>query len=63
MTISRETVAFNLLDYRSPNKEDTYFYFSPVEVLDIIENHDCRPHKVQIVEQYLKNDFTVICQK
>jgi cyclopropane fatty-acyl-phospholipid synthase-like methyltransferase len=62
-SMARSIVAFNLLDHRSPNREDKYFYFSPVEVLDYIENLSCRPRKVQIVEQYLKNDFTVICEK
>lgn len=60
--IAREVIAFNLLDHRSPDKEDAYFYFSAGEVIDLIESTSCRPKKVQIIEQYLQNDFTVICR-
>lgn len=63
LSISKQFVAFNLLDYRSPNREDGYAYFSPCSVLEKIEALPCRPKKVQIVEQYLNNDFTVICEK
>ena len=61
--LAREVIAFNLLDYRSPGREDTYYYFAPAEVVEIIESLHCRPKKVQIIEQYLNNDFTVICEK
>ncbi len=59
--IAREVIAFNLLDHRSPNKENEYFYFSASEVIDLIESTQCKPRKVQIIEQYLQNDFTVVC--
>ncbi|MGL4368103.1 MAG: class I SAM-dependent methyltransferase [Spirochaetota bacterium] len=59
--IAREHVAFNLLDYRSPDRDDTYFYFDPADVVSMIEDLCCRPKSIQIVEQYLNNDFTVIC--
>jgi SAM-dependent methyltransferase len=62
-SLAREAIAFNLLDSRSPLRENAYYYFSPVEVLDYIEKLDCRPKKVHIIEQYLKNDFTIICEK
>ena len=62
-SLSKEIIAFNLLDHRSPGKEAGYAYFAPAEVLETIESFPCRPKKVQIVEQYLNNDFTVICTK
>jgi SAM-dependent methyltransferase len=61
--IAKKYCAFSLLDYRSPDRDDTYFYFSPPDVIQTIETLGCRPRKVHIIEQYLKNDFTVICEK
>lgn len=61
--ITRHMVAFSLLDSRSPSREDTYYYFTPSSVVDRIESLECRPRKVQIIEQYLNNDFTVLCEK
>ena len=61
--IARKYVAFNLLDYRSPARDETYYYFNPAEIVQMIEGLHCRPKKVQIIEQYLNNDFTVICEK
>jgi SAM-dependent methyltransferase len=63
MKISKQYVAFSLLDERSPDRDCTYYYFSPPSVLKIIEAIPCRPGKVHIIEQYLNNDFTVICEK
>ena len=60
--LSRRYVVFNLLDNRSPAPEDTYFYYSPAEAIEMIEHNECRPKKIEIVEQYLNNDFTVICE-
>ena len=62
-TLARETIAFSLLDYRSPGREEGYAYFSPAEIIKTIESSACRPKRVQIIEQYLSNDFTVICEK
>ncbi len=61
--LSRSTLAFNLLNYMSPDKEEQYFYYKPDEVIDIIRGLPYQIDTVNIVEQYLKNDFTVICRK
>lgn len=61
--LSKHTVVFNLLHHQSPDKEDTYFYFSPEEVVGILEGLPVKIEKIRIVENYLKNDFTVICDK
>jgi SAM-dependent methyltransferase len=62
-SLSKRYIAFNLLDTRSPGKETGYFYFTPAGAVEIIESLPCRPKRVQIVEQYLNNDFTIICEK
>ncbi|HPO50928.1 MAG TPA: class I SAM-dependent methyltransferase [Spirochaetota bacterium] len=56
-------LGFNLLHYKSPNKEPGYFYFSPEETIRIIEKIDFRLKKIKIIEGYLDNDFTIICEK
>ena len=63
LKIAKECLAFNLLDFRSPGREDTYYYYNPSDVVSLIESLDCKPKSIQIVEQYLNNDFTVICRK
>jgi 2-polyprenyl-3-methyl-5-hydroxy-6-metoxy-1,4-benzoquinol methylase len=59
LELSKETIAFNLLHKDSPGKEDKYFYFDPVEVKKLILDFD-EVEKVDIFEQYLMNDFTVV---
>jgi cyclopropane fatty-acyl-phospholipid synthase-like methyltransferase len=61
--LSRCTVAFNLLHYKSPDRDDRYFYFSPDEVLEVLESAGYSISETRIFEGYLKNDFTVICRK
>jgi SAM-dependent methyltransferase len=63
MHLAKKYVAFSLLDERSPDRDSTYYYFSPPAVLKRIEALKCRPLKVHIIEQYLNNDFTVVCEK
>jgi SAM-dependent methyltransferase len=63
LSLSKKIVAFSLLDNRSPGREEGYAYFSPAGIIETIESSPCRPKKVQIIEQYLNNDFTVICEK
>lgn len=63
LQLSREYICFNLLHHNSPAKEDTYYYFCPNEVVKIIEEAlPDRELEVKIVEQYLQNDFTVLCR-
>lgn len=62
--LSKKYVCFNLLHYKSPNKEDTYFYFSPDEAVEIIRKASAEKDiSIDIAEDYLKNDFTVLCKK
>ncbi len=59
---AREAIVFNLLHIASLDREDTYYYFDPEEVKKIIGDLSLGLKSVEIVEQYLKNDFTVICR-
>lgn len=58
---ARDAIVFNLLHIASPDREDRYYYFDPVEVKKIIDDLSLGFRNVEIIEQYLKNDFTVIC--
>jgi len=60
--LSSETVVFNLLHFKSPNKESKYYYFNPEEVTDMI-SREFEFREIHINEEYLQNDFTVICRK
>ncbi len=62
-SLSRETVVFNLLHYASPDREDKYFYFHPDEVKQILSGYSGLLAGTKFVEAYLKNDFTVVCNK
>jgi ubiquinone/menaquinone biosynthesis C-methylase UbiE len=61
--LSKEAIVFNLLHIDSPSKENLYYYFSPDDVARILEPISKRLEKVNIIENYLQNDFTVICLK
>ncbi|RCX17848.1 methyltransferase family protein [Anaerobacterium chartisolvens] len=63
MDLSKEAVVFNLLHHKSPDKEEPYYYFDPEEVKDIVEELPQRVKTMKIVENYLNNDFTVVCRK
>jgi SAM-dependent methyltransferase len=63
LRLSSGAVVFNLLHYASPDREDKYFYFHPDEISEILERYSGIIEKVQYLEAYLKNDFTVICKK
>jgi len=64
MKLSTNYICFNLLHYKSPNKEDTYYYFSPEEAKEIIQESSIgKEMSIEIVEDYLKNDFTILCKK
>lgn len=57
--LARETVVFNLLDAKSPDRDDRYYYFSQDEVRTLLLPFDW---DTQIIGDYLPNDFTVICR-
>ncbi len=59
--ITSETIVFNLLSDRSNEKEDKYHYFSKTEIEDFIRTFPL--YSIEIVDDYLINDFTVICDK
>jgi SAM-dependent methyltransferase len=60
MELSRRYVAFNLLHARWPDREPGYFFYDPEFVLQQLASHDV---DVKLIDDYLPNDFTVICQK
>lgn len=63
LKLSRTYVAFNLLHYQSPDREDKYFYFEPAEVVGLLKSLPYRFESIEVKEGYLKNDFTVVCRK
>lgn len=60
LVLAREHLVFNLLHKRMAGQEHRYFCYDPEEVLGILAPLDCR---VRLVDDYLPNDFTVICRK
>ena len=64
LKLAKENVVFNLLHHHSPDRDETYYYFHPEEVIKMIEDLDDSSLKsIKIVEHYLKNDFTIILEK
>jgi len=53
-------VVFNLLHKRQAAEEERYFHWDPAEVLKLLQPLDC---DCQIIDDYLPNDFTVLCRK
>jgi len=60
LEIASEVAVFNLLHQRTPHKYDHCVYWEPAEVAPIAQGLCAR---VTLVEDYLPNDFTVICAK
>lgn len=61
--IAKSTLVLNFLHHKSPTREKTYFYTSPERIVALLEKLPVRIKSLRIVEHYLKNDFTVICEK
>jgi SAM-dependent methyltransferase len=61
--ISDSIISFNLLNETSPDREEGYFYSSPDKVCEIINKNFPNHFQIRIIEGYLQNDFTVICNK
>jgi hypothetical protein len=59
MELAREAVVFNLLHHRTTDRHGHCFYYDPAEVRAALKGLGWR---VQIIEDYLPNDFTVICR-
>ena len=53
-------VVFNCLHARSRDREDGYFFSDPADVLPLVHGPG---HDVRLIDDYLPNDFTVICRK
>lgn len=60
LEIASAFVVFNLLHRRTPSKHDHCVYWDPADVVGMLEALPCR---VTLIEDYLPNDFTVICAK
>ena len=60
LELAREHAVFNLLHSRAASQERTYFYCHPDQVREMLRGCPCQ---VRIVDDYLHNDFTVICEK
>jgi SAM-dependent methyltransferase len=60
LELAREHAAFNLLHQRSAGSDKKYFYYDPDEILQLLKSQPCQ---VRIIDNYLHNDFTVVCTK
>jgi SAM-dependent methyltransferase len=60
LELSREHVAANFLHVRARGRDKGYFFYDPDEVLAILDGEPC---EVRLIDDYLRNDFTVICRK
>lgn len=63
LDLSKEAVVFNLLHCDSPDRESGYCYFHPDEVRSMVEGFQDKVERLEIIEAYLHNDFTVVCRK
>jgi SAM-dependent methyltransferase len=63
LDLSREAVVFNLLHRDSPGRESGYSYFHPDDIKSMVEGMQDRVERLDIIEAYLSNDFTVVCRK
>lgn len=61
--LSKETVVLNLLHTRSSDKEDKYFYYHPDEVRSLVGGFCGGEKNIQVIDEYLPNDFTMIVRK
>jgi len=58
--LTRSVLAFNLLDSRSGVLDPKYAHYDPRRVLELVRSFGC---DARLIEDYLPNDFTVICTK
>ena len=56
---AKKHLVVNFLHARRPPVEERYFAYLPGDVIEIIRPH-CRA--VRLIEDYLPNDFTLICR-
>jgi SAM-dependent methyltransferase len=60
LDLSRQHTVFNLLHVRAPQKQAGYFFYDPGVVLAFLAGEPC---EIRLIDDYLPNDFTVICRK
>jgi len=60
LELSADQVVFNLLHHRARCGDRRYFYFDPEDVRSLLSSIDC---EMRLIDDYLPNDFTVICRK
>ena len=60
LDLAGQTLAFNLLHTRTRDKYDHCAYYDPDDVLAVLAPLPC---EVRILDDYLPNDFTVLCRK
>jgi len=58
LDLAREAAVFNLLRVRRGWADQTYAYYDPADVMALLAPLPCT---LRIVEDYLPNDFTVVC--
>ena len=61
--LSAGSAAVSLLHRHSPHMEKQYHYYSPEAIVRIVERIPAAIKRIEIIEHYLKNDFTVVCEK
>jgi len=59
LALARGHMVFNLLHVRAPAKCAYCFYHDPADVLAVLAALPCR---ARLIDDYLPNDFTVICE-
>lgn len=58
--MSKEAFVFNLLDPSSPDKDDDYFYFKPDAAIELASAF---AERIELIQGYLDNDYTLICRR
>lgn len=58
--LSRQAMVFNLLHRRAGRKYEHCVYYEPGEIIKLLERLPCQ---VQVIDDYLHNDFTVVCRR
>ena len=60
LELTRSTLVFNLLHHRTLGKDKSYAYYNPQQVIELLSPTVAR---IRLLDDYLPNDFTVICEK
>lgn len=60
LELANRTAVVNLLHARAAASDRTYFYHDPGDVGQLLSHLPC---EIRIIQDYLPNDFTVICSK